>query len=237
VRAAYGGHRGTRGVVQTGRRALNYLDFYDLRHEPFLSTSTPDMLFLGGSYKAAFQALVDGLQAGPACVALLGEPGLGKTFLLHAALAHSALQHLKAIHIFYPKLSADEIMKMSCWELGCEDIPQDSEQLTAAFCHALLAEHARGRHVVLILDEADTLPVETFEQLLGLAKRRAATGKPLLQIVLAGLPACWQYGHGVLLRALEQGLATRLVLTPYGQNIQTHYSTMGYQLAMSHVAS
>jgi MSHA biogenesis protein MshM len=117
-----------------------YLDFYGLQHDPFSNTATPDMLFLGGSYQAAFQALIDGLQAGQALVTLLGEPGLGKTFLLHAALAHIALQHLKAIHIFYPKLSTPDILKMICWELGCDGITQDAEQLTASFSHALLAE-------------------------------------------------------------------------------------------------
>jgi WD40 repeat protein/type II secretory pathway predicted ATPase ExeA/nitrate/nitrite transporter NarK len=214
VKTASGGPRDMRVVFQAGKRAINYRDFYALQHDPFSSTATPDRLFLGGSYQAAFQALIQSLQAGQACVTLLGEPGLGKTFLLHAALAHSDLQHLKAIHIFYPKLSADEIMQMSCWELGCDDIPQDSERLTAAFYQAMLAEHEHGRQVVLIIDEADTVPVETLECLLWLAKGRAATGKPLLQIVLAGLPAFRRHGNGVLLRSVEKSLVTRLILPP-----------------------
>jgi len=191
-----------------------YLDFYALQQDPFSITATPDMLFLGGSYRAALQALIESLQAGQAFVTLLGEPGLGKTFLLQAALAHSNLQHLRAIHIFYPKLSTYDILKMSCWELGCDGITQDAEQLTASFYHALLAENERGRQVVLIIDEADTMPIETLEHLLWLANRRASTGKPLLQIVLAGLPALWQHGNGVLLRSVEKGLATRLILAP-----------------------
>src|SRR5215510_8170231 len=214
VMAGYSGHRGMRVVFQAERRASNYLDFYDLQHDPFSNTATPDMLFLGGSYKGALQALIDGLQAGQACVTLLGAPGLGKTFLLHAALAHRDLQHLKAIYIFYPKLSVDDIMQMSCWELGCDSIPQDAEQLTASFYHALLAEHERGRQVALIIDEADTIPVETLEHLLWLANHRASTGKPFLQIVLAGLPAFWQHGNGALLRSVEKGLTTRLRLIP-----------------------
>ena len=78
----------------------------------------------------------------------------------------------------------------------------------------MLAEHERGRQVVLILDEADTIPRETLERLLWLAHLRASTGKPLLQIVLAGLPAFWQYGNGALLRSFKKGLATRVMLAP-----------------------
>jgi general secretion pathway protein A len=203
-----------RVIFQAESRAIMYLDFYDLQHDPFSNTATPGTLFLGGSYQAAFQALIDGLQAGQALVTLLGAPGLGKTFLLHAALAHSDLQHLKAIHIFYPKLSTPDILKIICWELGCDGITQDIEQLTASFAHALLAEHERGRQVVLIIDEADTVPRETLERLLWLANRRASTGKPLLQIVIAGLPVFCQHANGMLLRSIEKGLVTRVTLAP-----------------------
>ena len=48
------------------------------------------------------------------------------------ALAHSDLQHLKAIQIFYPKLSAYDILKMICWELECDGVTQDAEQLTTS---------------------------------------------------------------------------------------------------------
>src|SRR5262244_1720597 len=75
---------------QAGSRAIMYLDFYDLQQDPFSNTAAPGMLFQGGSHKAALQAMIDGLQAGQEFITLLGKPGLGKTFLLHAALAHSA---------------------------------------------------------------------------------------------------------------------------------------------------
>ena len=110
-----------------------YVDFYDLKQDPFSNTAASDMLFLSGSHQDAIQAIIDGLQAGQEFITLLGEPGLGKTFLLHAALAHSDLQHLKVIHIFYPKLSAYDTLKMICWELGCEHATQDTEQLTAPY--------------------------------------------------------------------------------------------------------
>ena len=53
VTAVYGGHRGMRVVGQAGRRAITYLDFYDLQPAPFSNTAAPGMLFLSGSHKAA----------------------------------------------------------------------------------------------------------------------------------------------------------------------------------------
>jgi WD40 repeat protein/type II secretory pathway predicted ATPase ExeA len=191
-----------------------YLNFYDLHHDPFSITAAPDMLFLSVRHKVALQAIIEGITTGQEFIALLGEPGLGKTFLLQAALAHNDLQHIKVIHIFYPKLSAYDILKMIYWELGGESATQDAEQLTTAFYHALLAEHERGQQVVLVLDEADTVPIEALERLLWLAHLRTSTDKPLLQIVLAGLPTFWHHGNGALLRSFKKGLATRLTLTP-----------------------
>ena len=191
-----------------------YLNFYDLHHDPFSITAAPDMLFLSGSHKVALQAIIAGITTGQEFIVLLGEPGLGKTFLLQAALAHNDLQHIKAIHLFYPKLSAYDILKMIYWELGGDGVIQDAEQLTTSFYHALLAEHERGQHVVLIIDEADTVPLEALERLLWLAHLRTSSDKPLLQIVLAGLPTFWHHGNGALLRSFKKGLATRVTLTP-----------------------
>ena len=191
-----------------------YLHFYDLHHDPFSITAAPDMLFLSGSHKVALQAIIEGITTGQEFIAILGEPGLGKTFLLQAALAQNDLQHINAIHLFYPKLSAYDILKMIYWELGGDSATQDAEQLTTSFYHALLAACERGQQTVLILDEADAVPIEALERLLWLAHLRTSTDKPLLQIVLAGLPTFWQHGHGALVRSFKKGLATRVTLTP-----------------------
>ena len=200
------------GVVQS------CFSIFMICNRTLLDTAAPGILFLSRSHKVVIQAIIDGLQAGQECITLLGEPGLGKTFLLHAALAHSDLQHLKAISIFDPRLSAYDILKMACEELECDGVTQEAEQLTASFYHALLAEHERGRQVVLILDEADTIPRETLEYSWG-AHRRAATGKPLLQIILAGLRAFWQHGNGVLLQSFKKDLVTcvTLAFSPIGR--------------------
>src|SRR5262249_54651117 len=159
--------------------------------------------------------------AGQACVMLLGETGLGKTFLLHEALTHSDLQHVKTVHVWYPKLSLHDTLKMICREFGLEEAPYDSVKLAHALHRAILTEHERGRQVVLVIDEAHTISVEILESLLGLSNFRAFTGEPLLQMVLVGLPALWRYFSAPALRPFKQRMGTRVKLAPltYGESL------------------
>ena len=94
------------------------LKYYALQDDPFSQTSHPAWFFASRSHTAALQTLRESLKAGEALALLLGEPGVGKTFLVHAALAHRDLRHLKLVHLWYPTCSFRETLQMIGWELG-----------------------------------------------------------------------------------------------------------------------
>ena len=156
------------------------LKYYALQDDPFSQTSHPAWFFASRSHTAALQTLRESLKAGEALALLLGEPGVGKTFLVHAALAHRDLQHLKLVHLWYPTCSFRETLQMIGWELGLDAVPDDEAQLASALHRALLTEHEHGRQVVLVIDEAHTIPIESLASLVRLSRGRALTGVPLL---------------------------------------------------------
>ena len=86
---------------------------------------------------------------------------------------------------------------------------------------ALLAEHARGRQVVLVVDDADAIPLAVLAKLVHLSHRRALTGAPLLQLVLAGLPGLWRQVRTLPLHLVTPLRMTRVRLTPftYGESL------------------
>jgi general secretion pathway protein A len=88
------------------------LDYYALQGDPFSPTSQPAWFFASRSHTAALQTLLESLKAGQALAILLGEPGVGKTFLVHAALVHSLPQHLTLVHLWYPPGSFHETLQM-----------------------------------------------------------------------------------------------------------------------------
>jgi general secretion pathway protein A len=195
--------------------------FYDLQGDPFSNTSHPAWLFASRGHQAALQALIERLKARQACVMLLGEAGVGKTFLLHAALAHRDLQHLKTVHVLYPTLALHDIFTMMCRDLGLDEVTGDSAKMAHALHRALLTEHERGRQVVLVIDEADAIPLEVLANLLRLSQFRAFTGEPLLQMVLAGLPGLWRHFRTPPLRPFKPPRGTRVLLPPltYGESL------------------
>jgi type II secretory pathway predicted ATPase ExeA len=197
------------------------LKYYALQDDPFSQTSHPAWFFASRGHTAALQTLRESLKAGEALALLLGEPGVGKTFLVHAALAHRDLQHLKLVHLWYPTCSFRETLQIIGWELGLDAVPDDAVQLTSALHRALLTEHEHGGQVVLVIDEAHTIPVESLASLVRLSHGRALTGVPLLQIVLVGLPALWHHFSTPLLRPFKHRTVPRVTLAPltYGESL------------------
>jgi type II secretory pathway predicted ATPase ExeA len=196
-------------------------NFYDLHDDPFSNTAHPAWLFASRGSKAALQALVASLKARQSCVMLLGEAGVGKTFLAHAALAHRDLRHLKTVHLWYPLSSFHDTLQMIGWEFGLDTVTFDAAKLAQALHRALLTEHERGRQVVLVIDEAHTIAVESLEILLRLSNIRVLTEAPLLQILLVGLPTLWHHFSAPPLRPFKPPRVTRVMLAPltYGERL------------------
>jgi len=197
------------------------LNYYALQGDPFSPTSHPAWFFASRSHTVALQTLLESLKAGQALAILLGEPGVGKTFLVHVALAHRDVQHLKMVHLWYPPCSFYDTLQMIGWELGLDAVTSDAAKLAHALHRALLTEHERGRQVVLVIDEAHTLSVESLESLVRLSNVRALTGAPLLQILLVGLPTLWRHFSAPPLRPFKQRMVTRVTLAPltYGESL------------------
>jgi type II secretory pathway predicted ATPase ExeA len=162
-------------------RVTTMLNFYALQDDPFSPTSHPAWLFASRSHVAAWQMLRESLNAGEPLAILLGEPGVGKTFLVHAALAHRDLQYLKTVHLWYPTCSFHDTLQMIGWELGLDAGTSDSAKLVHTLHRTLLTEHERERQVVLVIDEAHTIPIESLEHLIRLSHVRALTRAPLLR--------------------------------------------------------
>lgn len=165
-----------------------YAPFFGLSKEPFSIAPDPRFLFMSEQHREALAHLLYGLGGGGGFVLLTGEIGAGKTTVFRCFLEQLP-PHCAVAYVFNPKLTAVELLQTVCGEFGIA-LPEREGSVKAlvdtlnAF---LLAEHAKGRQAVLVIDEAQSLSADVLEQLRLLTNLETAERK-LLQIVLIGQP-------------------------------------------------
>jgi general secretion pathway protein A len=190
-----------------------YLDFYRLTSAPFPLTPDPTLLFVSPRHQAALDALTQGIAARQGLVVITGESGVGKTMLVHAYLARVAAPQLTTIVLWHARLSFMDILGLMARRFDMPVVPDDLGALRTQMQQCLRHEAYMGRHVALIIDEAEHLPLETLEQLWELAHLPPARELPL-QIVLVGQPALQQHLQGRHLHHVAQGIGLRATLAP-----------------------
>jgi type II secretory pathway predicted ATPase ExeA len=173
-----------------------YLDHFGLSRQPFSQSSTPDRacFYEGGGRGATLDALIYVLTHGEGeegMIALTGESGSGKTVLCQALMKWLS-DSMRVIYSAKKNPSQEALLNSIMDELKFQSekeglvlppAPAEGDELQ----EILAAVQAGDRQVVLLIDEAHTLPAETLEALWLLYERTSSHHK-LLQIVLVGEP-------------------------------------------------
>lgn len=185
-----------------------YYEFFGFREAPFSIAPDPRYLYLSERHKEALAHLMYGVGGQGGFIVITGEVGTGKTTICRCFMEQAPDQVDIAL-ILNPKLSARELLGSICDELGIKvpagaSIKRMIDQLNAH----LLDAHARGRHTVLIIDEAQNLSSDVLEQL-RLLTNLETTEKKLLQIVLLGQPELQEILERRELRQLAQRVTAR----------------------------
>jgi MSHA biogenesis protein MshM len=164
-----------------------YAAHFGLREAPF--GITPDTSFFFGSpgSQEALNTLLVAARNGEGFIKITGEVGTGKTLLCRKFMATLGEGFVTA-YIPNPYLEPRTLMLALADEL---EIPYekdiDQHHLLKAITHRLLKLAVEGKRVLLCLDEAQAIPVETLEALRLLTNLETQKRK-LLQIVLFGQP-------------------------------------------------
>ncbi len=162
-----------------------YLEFYGLKEEPFHITPDPEFLYLSPSHKEALALMVHGVEQRIGFIILTGGVGVGKTTIVHTFLEHCRQQQIKMISVLNSRVTFGVLMNMIYKELGLEMSSEDVAELVHGFYQFLIEEQKQGRNVVLVIDEAQNMSINTLEALEKLSSLKGSQGK-LLQILLIG---------------------------------------------------
>jgi len=164
-----------------------YASHFGLTEPPF--SITPDTSFFYGhsSYQDALNTLLVSVRSGEGFIKVVGEVGTGKTLLCRKLLA-SLEEDFVTAYIPNPYLEPMTLLLAVADELGVVYGGEANQHHLLKSITAFLVDvHARGRRVVLCLDEAQAMPIETLEALRLLSNLETERRK-LLQVVLFGQP-------------------------------------------------
>ena len=190
-----------------------YLAYYGLQREPFHTTPDPSFLFLSPSHKEALGAIIYGVEKRKGFIAIIGEVGTGKTSILRAYLERKAPQKQKTVYIFNPVLSFHELLIAIFRGLELTPRHDDVPEMVNQLHEALVTEFQAGGNVVLAIDEAQNMPVETLENLRMLSNLETSTDK-LIQIILLGQPELDSLLKQAALRQFRQRIALWATICP-----------------------
>ena len=162
-----------------------HLNFYNLGKEPFQISPNPEYLFLSTSHREALSLIIYGIEQRTGFIAIIGEAGLGKTTIIRSYLEQADKQALKLIYICNPDVSFEGLLTSIYKELRIIPNADDLSELVDRLHLFLIDEDKQGHTVVLLIDEAQNLPIETLGSLRMLSNLEKPKDK-LIQIVLVG---------------------------------------------------
>src|ERR1700736_3812949 len=192
-----------------------YTSFFGLSEKPFAITPDPRYLYLSERHAEALAHLLYGINESGGFIQLTGEVGTGKTTVVRTLLSRVP-HHADVAVILNPRVTPVEFLLTICEELGLgiADSDRDSvKQMVDALNRRLLAAHAEGRRIIVIVDEAQNLSAEVLEQVRLLTNLETPTQK-LLQIILIGQPELRDLLDRTDLRQLAQRITGRYHLEP-----------------------
>jgi type II secretory pathway predicted ATPase ExeA len=164
-----------------------FAQHFGLTERPFTLLPDPDFLYWSPAYRRAFAVLEYGVMVRAPITVITGEVGAGKTTLL---------QHL--LKVFDETTTVGLISnatgnrgELLQWVLNALDVPCDLDTAYVTKFQALqdfiIGQYSQGRHVVLIIDEAQNLSLEGLEELRMLTNINSNKDE-LLQLILMGQP-------------------------------------------------
>jgi type II secretory pathway predicted ATPase ExeA len=179
-----------------------YLSHFGLSEAPFGITPNPAFFYAGNTRGEILQALLYVVTHGEGIIKVTGEVGSGKTMLCRM-LESQLPPHIEVIYLVNPSLSPLEVLFAIAGELGIDPHGKRSDEVLRALHADLIAKHAAGKQVVLLVEEAQAMPLETLEEIRLLTNLETARNK-LLQIVLFGQPELDEHLNLASMRQLKE---------------------------------
>lgn len=189
------------------------LDFYGLREHPFGVTPDPAYLYASRTHCEALDSVTEAILGDRGFLALIAEPGMGKTTLLNQVL-EGLRDTARAVFLFQTQCDSREFFQYLMNELGVDSTGMGLVAMHNKLNEILFAEMLAGRRFVLIVDEAQNLDESVLETIRMLSNFETTHSK-LVQIILAGQSQLGEKLRETQLAQLLQRITVVQILEPF----------------------
>ena len=190
-----------------------YFTHFGLTQPPFKITPNTAFFYGGGNRGAVLDALIYALSQGEGIIKITGEVGSGKTMLCRM-LAARLPQEIETIYLANPSISPEDVLHAIVFELQLP-VPTGAtrQEITHILHDYLLERHNQGKQVVVLVEEAQGMPLATLEEIRLLSNLETEQAK-LLQIVLFGQPELNENLNLQSMRQLKERITHSFPLGP-----------------------
>jgi general secretion pathway protein A len=207
-----------------------YESYYGFSEKPFSLTPDPKYLYRSQSHANAFDLLQYAIRRREGFVVVTGDIGTGKTTLCRALLEQIDRRTFTAL-VLNPFLTEEDLLKRILQDFGVisrEEVKAGrlanvtKQELIETLYDFLLSLVPLKASAVLIIDEAQNLPLPVLEQIRILSNLETDKEK-LLQIILVGQLNLQTLLRTPEMRQLDQRVSIRYELKPLDEEAVAAY--------------
>ncbi|MFA5040953.1 MAG: AAA family ATPase [Bdellovibrionales bacterium] len=189
-----------------------YEKFYGLSGKPFSLLPDGNSVYPSKRHRRAITLLEYGVVSQAGFVVITGEVGAGKTTIVRRFLKDVGKDVTVGV-ITNPSESVGRLLDWIAFSFELKELGSDETTLYNALVEFLLAQYAKGKRTILVVDEAQNLSAKMLEDIRMLSNINNERDM-LLQIVLVGQPELLDVLKRPKLRQFVQRITVHCHLDP-----------------------
>jgi general secretion pathway protein A len=142
-----------------------YLDYWGFKKYPFENVPDPEFMYYSQEHKEALVRLLYAVNRRKGAALLTGEIGSGKTLLSRVFIQQLPEKDFEIGLITNPSLEPLDFLKEILYQIGLNFKTNSKTELIASLNTRLLENTKKNRTTLLIVDEAQLVHADSFEEI------------------------------------------------------------------------
>jgi len=199
-----------------------YLEYWGLKKFPFENAPDPEFMYYSSEHEEALVRMIYAAKRNKGAVLLSGEIGCGKTMLSRVFIQQLPDTEFDIGLMTNPSLEPIDFLKEAVYQIGLDSQSNSKPELLNILNNRMLENTKNNRSMILIIDEAQLIQHDTFEEI-RLLLNFQLNDRYLLNLFLLGQPELREIIRGY--KQLDQRIAIRYHLNPLNPEDTREYIT------------